>query len=150
MPEGSSSEAPVMRPGPKELRRRFSGFFSARSSAAFGSTGRPGSTRGPSGPVGAFPLASALAGAFPPVSAPVGAFRSVIASSLPFAPELRLPRHPNAGAARRDGFAEGFARPVESTTREASQPDWVEGAPVDGYSDRRADLCHRLGRAPWV
>jgi hypothetical protein len=60
---------------------------------------------GPSGPLGGIGAVSALAGAFPPVSAPVGAFRSVIASGLPFAPELRLPLHPNAGAARRDGFA---------------------------------------------
>src|SRR5450756_1078987 len=46
MPEGSSSDAPVIRPGPRVLPRRFSEFFSARSSAALGSTGRLGSTRG--------------------------------------------------------------------------------------------------------
>src|SRR5450756_2687811 len=54
MPEGSSSDAPVIRPGPRALPRRFSGFFSARSSAAWGSTGRPGSTLGPTVRVDAF------------------------------------------------------------------------------------------------
>src|SRR5450759_3740611 len=53
MPDGSSSDAPVMRPGPSALPRRFTEFLSACSSAALGSTGRLGSTRGPSGPAGA-------------------------------------------------------------------------------------------------
>src|SRR5664280_444863 len=54
MPEGSSSDAPVIKPGPRALPRRFRGFFSARNSAALGSTGRPGSTLGPTVRVDAF------------------------------------------------------------------------------------------------
>jgi hypothetical protein len=36
--------------------------------------------------------------------------------------QLGLPRHSQARTAHRGGLADGFARPVESTTREASQP----------------------------
>jgi hypothetical protein len=54
MPEGSSSDAPVMRPGPRALPRRFTEFFSARSSAVLGSRGRSGCTRGSLVVVGAF------------------------------------------------------------------------------------------------
>src|SRR5664280_1561429 len=79
IPEGSSSDAPVMRPGPSALPSRFSEFFSARSSAALGSTGRPGSTRGPSGPVGT------------PDS--VAGFVSVTPSTPPLALQLLPPRH---------------------------------------------------------
>src|SRR5512143_465348 len=48
MPDGSSSEAPVTSPGPSTLRNRFTGFFSARSSAVIGSTGRFACTHGSS------------------------------------------------------------------------------------------------------
>src|SRR5205085_5861693 len=34
IPEGSSAEAPVMRPGPSSLKKRLNGFFSLSSSAS--------------------------------------------------------------------------------------------------------------------
>src|ERR1700690_1305230 len=83
MPDGSSSDAPVIRPGPRTLNARFSGFFSARSSAAFGSTGRPGSTRGSSGPAG--------------TSRPVEGCVSVTGSGPLFALPLVPPRHELVG-----------------------------------------------------
>src|SRR5664279_1073413 len=48
MPEGSSSEAPVTRPGPRIFRNRLKGLRSRRISPSFGSVGRAGSRRGSS------------------------------------------------------------------------------------------------------
>ena len=44
----------MIRPGPRILPRRLNGFFSACSSTALGSTGRPGSTCGSRAWVDAF------------------------------------------------------------------------------------------------
>src|ERR1035437_4733871 len=107
MPEGSSSDAPVIRPGPRALPRRLKAFFSALISAALGSTGLSACTRG---------------------SPAVGdRFRSGTASSPRFgaSPRATVPAEYDQSGPERSS-----ATPLSPTASDRTQ-----GQPIDHHAD---------------